>query len=150
MAFMAGLAAAAPYISAGATIASTIGQANAAEKIAEIEADQLNTQAISDKAQAVQLSRNEKRRADLLRSRVVALSAKSGSGLSSPDIQNIIGDIDAQGEYNALAALHSGYSAAGSKQYAAQVALSRGKQAKAAGGAKVGATLLDEVQNRYG
>ena len=147
---MAWLAAAAPYLSTAASVGSTIGQASAQQQIQDIKAGQLRKQGIADKADAVQTAKHERKRADLLQSRVKALAASSGSAISSPDIQNALSDIDEQGEYNALAALYSGYSASSSKMFAADVAVSEGKAAKAGGYAKSAGTIMNFADNKWG
>lgn len=145
---MAFMAAALPYITAGVSIASTIGQANAQEQIAEIEADQLAKQALADTAQSVQDAKFERRRAEQLKSRVTALAAKSGT--SGLDIDRAISDIDEQGEYNALAALYSGGTSASSKRYAASAARARGQSQKTSGYMDAGSTILSSMDNMYG
>ena len=147
---MAFMAAALPYISAAATIGSTIGQANAAEQVAAIQAGQLEKQAVADQASAVQTAKQERRRSELLQSRVRALAAASGTSLQSPDIQITLSDIDEQGEFNALAALHSGAAAAGSKRFAAKTAIAGGRRARSGAIASAGGTILGAIENRYG
>lgn len=147
---MAFMAAALPYISAGASIGATIGQANAQEQIAEIRSNQLRKQATADEASAVQTAKFERKKAERLQSRVVALAAASGASVSSVNIQNVLSDIDEQGEYNALAALYSGYSASDSKRYQADVEVSSGRQAKTGAYASSAATILSSASNRYG
>ncbi len=147
---MAWMTAALPYISAGATIGSSIGQANAQEQIAEIQARQLRKQAIADEASAVQTAKYERKKAEQLQSRVTALAAASGAAVSSVNIQNALSDIDEQGEYNALAALYSGKTAASSKRYAATTAIAAGEQAKSGAYASSAGTILDFAENRYG
>ena len=147
MGFMAG---ALPYISAAASIGSALGQGEAQNQIANIQAQQLRKQSLADKAEAVQTAKFERQKKDFLMSRVTALAAASGADVSSINIQNSLSDIDEQGEYNALAALYSGYSSADSKSYAADVAVSQGKQAKASGYASAGATILSAANNQFG
>jgi len=147
---MAWFAAALPYISAGASVGAQLGQANAEQQIAEIQARQLRKQSIADKASAVQEAKLERRKSEFLQSRVTALAASSGSAVASVDIQNALSDIDEQGEYNALAALYSGYSSADSKSYAADVASASGKAAKASGYGAAGATILDFSDKKFG
>jgi len=146
MAFMAG---ALPYISAAASIGSALGQGEAQNQIANIQAQQLRKQSLADKAEAVQTAKFERQKKDFLLSRVTALAASSGADVSSVNIQNSLSDIDEQGEYNALAALYSGYSSADSKSYAADVAVSQGKQAKASGYASAGSTILSTANNQF-
>ena len=142
------MAAALPYITAAASIGSTIASANAQEKIAEIEADQLEKQAIADTATSIQDAKQERRRAEMLQSRVRALAAKSGT--SGMDINRAISDIDEQGQYNALAALYSGSTSASSKKYAAAAARARGASQKASGYMDAGGTILSTSMDQYG
>ena len=146
---MAFMAAALPYISAAATIGTSIGNANAEQRVADIRAAQLKKQSIADKAEAVQTAKYERKKSEQLQSRVMALAASSGSAIESPDIQNALSDIDEQGEYNALAALYSGFSSANSKSYAADVETSSGKAAKASGYQSAAGTILDFAANKY-
>ena len=146
---MAFIAATLPYISAAATIGTSIGNANAEQRVADIRAAQLKKQSIADKAEAVQTAKYERKKSEQLQSRVMALAASSGSAIESPDIQNALSDIDEQGEYNALAALYSGFSSANSKSYAADVATSSGKAAKASGYQSAAGTILDFAANKY-
>ena len=146
---MAWFAAVLPYATAGMSVASTIGTANAQEQMAKIEADQLEKQSIADTASAVQDAKFERRRAEQLKSRVTALAAKSGS--SGPDIDRTISDIDEQGEYNSLAALYSGATSASSKRYAAQAAKARGASQKTSGYLDASSTILGSMDKiNYG
>jgi len=145
---MAGIGAAA-YISAAMTIGSSIGQANAQEQVAEIQARQLRKQAMADTADSVQTAKHERKKAEFLKSRVTALAAASGSAVSSVDIQNSLSDIDEQGEYNALAALYSGQTAASSKKYQATAAIAEGKSAKSSAYQKSAGTIMSTM-NGYG
>ena len=144
------MAAALPYITAAASVGSTIGKANAEQQVADIQAAQLKKQSIATEAEAVQTAKFERKKADMLSSRVRALASASGSALSSGDIQNTLSDIDEQGEYNALAALYSGATKAGSQRYQASVATSRGKQAKTSGTTAAAGTILEFSSNKYG
>lgn len=145
---MAWLAAATPYITAGLSIGTAIGQGNAREQIANIEADQLESQALADKADAIQQAKAERKKSELLKSRVKALSAKDNN--RGPDVDRIISDIDEQGEYNAWAALYSGQRSYSSKRYAAKATRSRGASQKNSSYAQAGSTILGEVDNFYG
>lgn len=147
---MAFMATALPYISAAATVGTTIGNANAEERIADIQAAQIKKQSIADKAEAVQIAKIERKKAEHLQSRVKALAAASGASVSSVDIQNALSDIDEQGEYNALSALHSGYSSAASKQYQANVVRASGKSAKQSGYTSSAGTILDFSSQNFG
>ena len=149
---MAWMTAALPYIqAAGAVVAvgSSVGQANAQKKMAEIQAKQLEEQALADQAVSQTEARMERKRAAILSSRVRALSAASGTGTDSPDVINTMADIDEQGAYNALAALYSGTSSARSKNFAAAMSRAKGKNAKTQGYAKATGSLLTSSQSMY-
>ena len=71
---MAWLATMAPYATTALSVGQAIGEGQAQKKIAKIKADQLRTQGIADKAEAVQTAKHERKRAELLQSRVRALA----------------------------------------------------------------------------
>lgn len=144
---MAWLAAAAPYISAGVGVAQTVAQGNTQERIAEIEARQQREQGLADMAEAQQTATQERKRASFLKSRATALAAASGTSVDSPNVADTIADIDAQGQYNSLAALYSGSTSASSRNYAASLAKARGKSAKAGSYYQAGATVLDSANS---
>ena len=144
---MAFIGAALPYITAGMSVASTIADANTQEKIAGIQAQQLEDQSIADTAMAVQDAKNERKRSQLLQSRVTALAAKSGMG---QDVDRTLSEIDQQGSYNSLAALYSGATSATSKKYAATAAKATGKSRAASGYMDAGSTILSTLNKQYG
>ena len=147
---MAFMAAALPYISAAASIGTALGQGQAESDIARIQAGQLEKQAVADEANAVQTAKFERRKAEMASSRVRAVASAGGSDVSSVDIQQVLSEIDEQGEYNALASIYSGQTSAASKRYAAAVAMAEGAQAKRSGMFKVGGTILGTIENIYG
>lgn len=142
---MAWFASALPYITAGVSAAQTVAQGNVQEQIANIEARQQREQALADQAEAQAAARLERRRAEHLKSRATALAAASGTAVDSPNVADAISDIDAQGEYNALAALYSGSTSARSRNYAAALAKGRGRSAKRASYSQAGGTVLDSA-----
>lgn len=144
---MAWFAAALPYITAGVSVAQTVAQGNVQEQIANIEARQQREQALAEQAEAQAEARTERRRAEHLKSRAVALAAASGTGVDSPNVAGAISDIDDQGEYNALAALYSGSTAARSRDYAAALAKERGRSARRGSYWQAGSTVLDSAYN---
>jgi hypothetical protein len=147
---MAWLAAAAPYLqAAGAAVAvgSTIAQGKASEQMAKLEAVQLREQGLADQAQSQTEAREERSRANLLQSRVRALTGKSGTGFDSPNVVNIMSDIGAQGEYNALAALYSGNTSARTKRLAGKMATAQGKHNKGQSYARAAGTILTSGQS---
>lgn len=82
--------------------------ANSSVKNAKFEADQLNRQAGQERAASQRQAIEEKRAANKAINRAKLLAASSGAGATDPDIINIVGNIAAEGEYNALARLYTG------------------------------------------
>jgi hypothetical protein len=105
------LAAAAPYIGLVMAGASAVNQAEAgkaAEANAKLLALQDERDANAVQVEAQQLSAQERRKARFLRSRAIAVAGASGGGVDDPTVQNILTDIDTQGEMNALNTLYGG------------------------------------------
>src|SRR5688572_12906051 len=53
-------------------------------------------------------AKSERRKAQLVRSRALAVAGASGAGVSDPTVSKILSDIDTEGELNALNSLWSG------------------------------------------
>lgn len=107
---MAFLAAAMPYIALAGAGAQAITQREAgktAEANSRIEAAQEERAANASQAEGQREYIQETRRAKVAQSRARAVAASSGGRASDPTVQNMIGSIGAQGEYNALSALYS-------------------------------------------
>ena len=98
------------------------------------EAEQLNYQAGQTRATAQRAARDEIRKERILQSRAIALAADSGGAVSSPDLVNLIGGIEGEGEYRALTALYEGGTAARGQELMAEARKREGADAlKAAG-----------------
>lgn len=111
---------------------SMVGQymgGRAEKKSALEDAKALRKRAGQTRATAQRASIEERRDAKYLMSRARALAAASGGGVSDPSIVNILGDIEAEGEYNALARMYEGETAAQSDIVAARARRSEGNAA---------------------
>lgn len=75
---------------------------------AQFEAEQLEQQAGQVFAASQRNAMEEKRRADLLASRALALAAASGGGVSDPTVVNVIAGLKSEGSYRAAVALYRG------------------------------------------
>jgi hypothetical protein len=142
---MAWLAAAAPYITAGTTalsVYSQVQQGNAAKAQQEIIARQREKDANQALVEAQAEAASERKKAKYLRSRAQAVAGKSGADPSSPDISNILADIDTEGEMNALNALYSGNYLASGLRTGAAVARRTGVAARTAGYTSAATTAL--------
>lgn len=142
---MAWLAAVAPYITAGTTalsVYSQVQQGNAAKAQQEILAGAREKQANQAMVEAQAEAANERKKATYLRSRAQAVAGKSGTDVSSPGISNILTDIEAEGEMNALTSLASGEYLARGLRTGAEVARRNGSAARNAGYMSAATTAL--------
>lgn len=132
-------------LSVGGTILGGI----AANKAAKAEAAQLEAQGKAEFAVAQRKSEAERRRKDLVISRARAVGAASGGGLDL----NLIGDLEKEGEYNALVAEWEGKERQKGRNAQAAAARYEGKQGLFASFLKAGSTLLDNsptLASKYG
>lgn len=144
------MAAALPFISAAGTIVSTLGaisSGNAQQKAANYQAAQMDQQAGQERASAQRQAFEQRRKATLAGSRVTALAGASGAGVADPSVVDIMGDIQTQGEYNALSAMYTGEERARGYQMGADAKRFEGAEAKKAGYISAGGNLLSGVGN---
>lgn len=131
----------------------TIAQGNAARAAGNYQAAQLNQQAGQERAIAQRNAIEQRHKATLANSRALAVAAAGGGGASDPTVNNIMGDITGQGEYNALSALYTGEERARGMNMQADVARLEGKQARSASLLKAGTTILgagSTLADRFG
>ena len=95
----------------GAAISAygTIAGGKAAREMGDIEKAQYYEKALKVEAVAQREAIAERDKAGLYKSRAKAVTAASGFASDDPGATRIQQDLDAQGEYNAMAALYSGY-----------------------------------------
>jgi len=142
---MAWFAAVVPYISAASTALAaqqSIAQGKTQEAVAEVTAMQRAEDAKAAQAEAQREAQIERKKARNLMSRARAVSAASGGGTSDPSVQNILTDIETQGEVNALNALYSGNTEARGLRGGAAVARSEGRARRRAGNMNAASTAL--------
>lgn len=111
-------------------------QGEAMQQAKAFEAEQLDENAGQAVAASQRQAMEQRRRASLVASRALALSAASGAGASDPTIENIISDIDGEGEYRAAVALYEGEERARRMRLGADAALFEGDMAAATGRAQ--------------
>lgn len=87
---------------------ATKRQAAQMQQAKEFEAAQLEQNAGQQIAAAQRKALEERRRATLVASRALAVSAASGSGASDPTVEKIISDIAGEGAYRAGLQLYEG------------------------------------------
>lgn len=111
----AGLSAAGTALSAvgsiqegNATYKASKAAAKAVKEGAKFEAAQLNRNAGQQRATAQREAIEQRRAGRLAQSRALAVAGASGAGVSDVDVTNLVSDLAADGEYNALTALYNG------------------------------------------
>lgn len=134
-----------PWLNAGGTALSTIGQVGGgimAQRSADSAARQYRQNANAARVTSQYQAAEERRQARYATSRGAAVAAASGGGVSDPTVVNTLADIEAEGEYRALMALYNGEQEARGLERAAQAKSREGTAALFAGVAGGGSTLL--------
>lgn len=145
---MAFLAAAAPYFAAGATLYqgySSIEQGKAARANAETVAIQQERAGKADQAESQREALNERKKANYAASRALAVSAASGAGTAD----NIIGDLQAEGDYRVLSALYQGDTDAQLAKFAAGATRRQGAARQRGAYMNAGSTILGGASDFY-
>lgn len=94
---------------------------------------QYDRQADNAKVEAQQMAKAERKKARLVHSRALAVAGASGAGVSDPQITDILSNVDAEGEINALNSLFTGDNQAQGLRYQGQVARRLGASKAMAG-----------------
>lgn len=147
---MSGFETIAMVVSAISTVASAVGQiqqGKAADQAARYQADQMRVNADQSRKSAQKLADERRRQASILASRAQAVGASQGG--FDPSTTDIIGDIEAEGEYGALNALYEGEERARLNIGQAGLTEYEGKQAKRSSYYKAAGTT-GSFFNKYG
>lgn len=120
-------------------------QGEAIQRSKQFEAEQLVQSAGQEQAAAQRKALEERRRASLVASRALALSAASGAGASDPTVEQIISEIDGEGEYRAAVALYGGEERARRLRMGADAAIWEGENAAALGRARGRAATVSAI-----
>lgn len=149
---MAFLAAAAQYVglaAAGVKAYSGIEAGKAAKANAESVAIQKERQGKAAQAQSQREAIYERKKADYAGSRALAVAAASGGGVDNPTVQNILGGIKSQGDYNVLSTLYSGDTDAELANFSASATRNEGRAAQRASYLNAGSTILKGASSFY-
>lgn len=125
-------------MSAMGTIAAgnaAAAEGEAARQAAEYKAKQQEVQAGQERAAAQRDAIEERRQGRLAMSRGLALSA-AGGGAADPTVVNLMGDLEAESEYRALAAIYGGEDRARNLEAGRDLSRYEGEMAYAAGKAR--------------
>lgn len=129
------------------SVGGTIMQGRMAENAAKLEQWQYNENAKRTRVASQQVADQYISQADLLQSRAKAVAAASGAG--GVQVDNIISDIGAEGEYRALMALYNGETTARTQEFAGEAAMYEGTSAKRASYLKAGGTVLSLAGSQW-
>lgn len=146
-----------PAVMAGVSLAgtamSTIGairQGQQQKLNADYEALQMEKNAKQIEAAGQQAALEKRRQYDIAQSRALAIAGASGAGALDPDVLNIIGGLNAEGErafgtelYNARSNVNAMTSQAAATRY-------QGQQAQTAGYVRGAATALSGIADAAG
>ncbi len=96
-------------VAGGAIKASnTLQAARARQQALDHQAEQARQKAGQERATSQREAFEQRRKARILESKALALAAASGAGAGDPTVENILGDIGAEGEFRALSELFVG------------------------------------------
>lgn len=149
---MAWLGAATSYLglaSAGVQAYSQTQSGKAAKANAEAVAIQQERAGKAAQAESQREAIYERKKANYAQSRALALAAASGGGVDNPTVQNLLGDIEEQGDYNVLASLYSGDTDAELANLSAAATRREGRAYKRASYLNAGSTLLSGASSFY-
>ena len=107
--------------------------ARARQQALEHEAAQARQQAGQERATSQRAAFEKRRKTRLLESRALALAAASGAGAGDPTVENLLGDIGAEGEFRALSELFVGEERALGLETRADLRSFEGRQERRAG-----------------
>ena len=107
--------------------------ANARKAALDHQAAQARQQAGQERASSQRASFEKRRQAKLLESKGLARAAASGAGAGDPTVENILGDIGAEGEFRALSELFTGEERARGLETQADLRNFEGRQEARAG-----------------
>lgn len=140
------LAVAGSALSAGGTI---LGSQSEGREL-NMQANQLDVAAGTERASSQRAAIDERHQAKLLNSRALAVAGASGGGIDDPTVINTMAGISQEGEYRALTALYNGNEAAAGMEADAAAKRRGAKSVKTAGLIKAGGTILSAGSSLYG
>lgn len=121
-----------------------------AKRAADAEADQLRSRATARRAEAQRSASEERRQTRFAKSRAQAVVAAGGGSTADPSIVRYMADLEAGGEYDALARLHEGYEEASGLEDVARARQREGKAMRKAGTLRAVTTALSGAESLFG
>lgn len=147
-------------LNTAAFLQTAAGQRNAgiaAQQESEFRSKQMETIAGQERAASQRQSIEKRREATVAQSKARAIAAASGGGALDPSVVKIMGDLEGEGEFNALSSLYEGEERARNQESEAIVTRYEGQQKKKAGYIAARSTILkgsadtiDSMSSKYG
>lgn len=138
-----------PYAATAVQAYGSIQQGKAAKENAYNLARQKEREGRAAQAESQREALNERKKANYAESRALAVAASSGAGVSNPTVQNILGDIRAEGDYRVLSSLYSGDTDAELANYAASVTRKQGRASQRGAYLNSASTILSGASDFY-
>jgi hypothetical protein len=144
------------YLAAAAAVVTAAGhvmKGRAQKQAAEAEAKQRRIRAGSIRATGQRQAIESRREARYIMSTARARAASSGAGSADPTVVNILADIEAGGEYNALSDLFTAEESARDEEFSANMRRREGRTAQNVGYANAAGSLLESASSfgmKYG
>lgn len=130
--------------------AGTIIGAKGESKALKSEAKQLEAKAGRTRASSQREAIEQRRQADLLNSRTLALAAASGAGVDDPTVLNIMADIAGEGAYRFMTSLYEGEEEARGLEIAADARRKEAKNVKKAAKFSALGTIIGAGSSMFG
>ena len=142
----AGLATAGSVYGASQQYSATKNQGRLAENQANIQASQMENQAIAERGMAAMNAKEQRRQGSLMQSKAIAAAAASGRAPSmDKGASDIIGNINAETEYSALTSLLEGRVKASNLQMEASTMRTQGSITKQSANTMARAGLISNL-----
>ncbi len=138
--------------SVAGTVMSAVGARNAgisANQEADYRAKQAEINAGQERASAQRASVEQIRQLRVAQSHGQAVAAASGAGALDPSVMDIMGDLEAQGQYKAATATYQGEDSARNLETQAMLDRFSGSQARKAGDVKALSTVMSGATDLY-
>ncbi len=140
----------ADLFSTGLKVFGDIKKGNEAKKSGDRDAAQLRREAIARRGEGQHQAEEERRSAEFVKSRALAVAAASGGGVGNVNVLNTLGDIDAEGETRALMRRYSADREALGLEDAASNRQREGRAARSASRIQAATTLFTDASGKGG
>lgn len=139
-----------PIVAGGIGAVGTLYEGQVANQSAQFEARQLQEKAAQEEALAGQEAAAKRREARLANSRNLAVAAAGGGSAGDPTVIQLMGDVEAEGQMNALTEMYKGLTRKADLLTQASVTRTQGRNARTASYIGAAGTLFDGFSTAAG